>query len=97
MLKIKINSINYDALKVYTNFLSTILKKKNIDYNITSLPKKIKKITLLKSPHVYKKAREQFQIIRNSKLINVKNKINNNILKFLIINKPKMVALKISY
>ena len=97
MLKIKIKSINHDALKLYTTFLSNIFTKRDITYNITNLPIKIKKLTLLKSPHVYKKAREQFQIIRNSKLISIKSKINNSILKYILINKPKMITLKITY
>ena len=97
MLKIKVKSINCAALKAYLIFLSSILEKKQINYSIINLPKKIKRITLLKSPHVYKKAREQFQIVKNSKLIYIKNKINNQILKFLMINKPKIVALKITY
>jgi small subunit ribosomal protein S10 len=97
MLKIKVKSVNCEALKAYLIFLNSILEKKQINYNIINLPKKIKRVTLLKSPHVYKKAREQFQIVKNSKIIYIRNKINNQILKFLIIKKPKIVTLKITY
>lgn len=95
LLQIKINSINKPVLDVYTFFLLHVLKKLNITYSIINLPKIKKKITLLKSPHVHKSSREQFEIKTYKLVINIFSNIKTNLLQFLIINKPKSLKLKI--
>lgn len=96
ILQIKLKAINKESLFLYKTFLLNVLTKLNIQYNITSLPSTVKRITLLKSPHVHKKAREQFEILTQKALINVKSNIEPQMLKFLLINKPKTVKLKIT-
>lgn len=59
LLKLKIESTN---LKQLTFYINKYLLKKFILLSLISLPTKIFKNTLLKSPHVNKKAREQFEI-----------------------------------
>ena len=82
-------------LNLYKIFISKILKAFNIPYNVANLPIKTKKLTLLKAPHVYKAAREQF-IIKNYKtLIILKSTIDLNRLKLLILNKPKTVKINV--
>lgn len=39
--------------------------------NYTSLPKKISRYTVLKSPHIDKRSREQFQLIQYKKLLKI--------------------------
>jgi small subunit ribosomal protein S10 len=39
--------------------------------SVLYLPKKIEKITLLKSPHIYKKAREQFERITYNRVFSI--------------------------
>jgi len=52
--------------------LTEELKKfQNISVNIVSLPLKIKKFTVLKSPHVDKKDRDQFELRTYIKLIHI--------------------------
>ena len=95
MIQIKLKSLNKDSLNLYLTFITKILKNFNILYNITNLPTKTKKLTLLKAPHVYKSAREQF-IIKNYKaLIIIKASIGLNKLKLLVLNKPKTVKINI--
>lgn len=94
-LHLKLKSVNKESLILYKTFLINILEKQNIKFNLIFLPKKKKKITLLKSPHVYKKAREQFEIIKYSLLLNIKSYINSKLFNILITNKPSTIILKI--
>jgi len=97
-IKIKIRTTEIKVFEIYKNFTTGFLKKLNIEYKLVNLPKKKKRITLLKSPHVYKKAREQFESKVFNSLILIKNQnIKFNFLKFLIINKPKPLKIKILY
>ena len=94
-LQIKLRSTNKEALFLYKNFFINILKKQSIYYNTIYLPNKIKKITLLKSPHVYKKAREQFQLTKYQILLHIRSNITSKLLKLLFINKPTVINFKI--
>jgi len=51
-------------------------KNREISINRVFLPKKIKKITVIRSPHIDKKSREQFEIRRykNILIFNIKNR-----------------------
>jgi len=93
--QIKINSIHKQTLTLYITFLQKLFQKANIGYTTVCLPTTIKRITLLKSPHVYKKAREQFELHTYRAILNVLSKIDANFLRILIINKPKNLKLKI--
>ena len=97
-INLKFKSLNLKILEVYIHFVKLLLFSLNIKFSIFFLPKKLKKITLLKSPHVYKKAREQFEQ-KVYKVFVVAQVSSNNHFNFffkaLLINKPKMVSLKI--
>jgi ribosomal protein S10 len=94
-LQITICSIDKTLLGIYLTFLKNIFKKLNIGYTYTNLPLKIKKITLLKSPHVHKKAREQFEIKKFKKLFIIKNLKLSKYLIFIFLNKPKFIKIKV--
>jgi ribosomal protein S10 len=85
-------SLTKKSLYNYKNYISSILKKFNIDFKIVSLPSKKKKKTLLKSPHVTKKAKESFELtfFRFVVIINFDNKL----LKILRSNVPNTMHLK---
>lgn len=91
------SSCNY-TLKTYTIFLSLIFKQLNLTYSIFFLPTTDRKITLLKSPHVNKKAKEQFKISTYKVVISIDPKSTsvfiNNFSSF-ILNKPKAISIKI--
>lgn len=67
-----------------------------------ALPTKIHKFTVIKSPHVNKKSREQFSMSIHKQLFVIKNldKININIIRFLILYLKSLCAenqIKITY
>jgi small subunit ribosomal protein S10 len=94
-IKLEIKSLNKETLFQYKNFLLETLTLQNIKFSYFFLPIKKKKITVLKSTHVYKKARDQFELrqyklILNSFLSNFSSKT----LKYILLNKPKIVKIK---
>ena len=93
-LQLNIRSTN-KKINIYLIFLLSILKKLNIKYKYIKIPLLSKKITLLKSPHVNKKAREQFELKIFKQTIIIYSHLKLKILKFLILNKPKFIKLKL--
>lgn len=94
-IQIKICSIDKTVLAIYLCFLHNIFRKLNIMYTSTNLPVETKKITLLKSPHVHKKAREQFEVRKFTKLFTIKNFKTSKYLLFIFLNKPKFIKIKV--
>ena len=94
MIKLKLKSLNKEILITYQTYILKVLEKINTKYSIINLPTKIKKITVLKSPHVYKKAREQFQISIFKTTLNIST-INSYFIKHLLLNKPSTIKIKI--
>ena len=93
--ELRIKSVEKN-IKYYYKFLRKILSKLEIKHSITHLPKKIKRITLLKSPHVNKKAREQFEVRIYKVLINLNVEVETlSFLKVLLLNKPKYLKLSL--
>jgi ribosomal protein S10 len=70
--KIKITSTNITILK-FINILKTIAKKRKILLVCKKLKEKQKKYTILKSPHVNKKARDQIKTKTIEHIIQFKN------------------------
>ena len=87
MTKIILKSLDRITLDLYIKFIKISLTKFNI--KVINLPIKNNIYTILKSPHVDKKSREQFKtiILMNTKIIKNFN--------FFIINKPKNIKLKL--
>jgi len=82
-------------LEIYLNFFKTILTKMNFVSNIQMLPLTISRIALYKSPHVYKKAKDHYEIRYYTALIQIE-KFNNLILiKKILNNKPIELTCKI--
>jgi small subunit ribosomal protein S10 len=70
---IKVKSFNYKNIEnICNSSLKEINKIEFISASLTRLPTRTKKITLIKSPHVHKKSREQFEIRRHSRLLYLK-------------------------
>jgi len=93
--KITFKSIEKN-IEIYLMFIKKILNKFQIKYKQLNLPKKKKRITLLKSPHVNKKALEHFNMFSYKKSLYI-NELHIGqkfkILKFLILNKPKFIRI----
>jgi small subunit ribosomal protein S10 len=94
-IQIKITTFNEKSLTIYGVFIKRLLNKLGTNFSFIKLPKKTKKLTLLKSPHVHKKAREQFEQNIYKNLITIKTECELGFLKLLAINKPKNIKLKI--
>lgn len=97
---IKIRSFNYIILeKIIELFL-----KESPNFNINKisiirLPKKKRKFSLIKSPHVHKKSREQFETIYYNRLLNIegsKEKIEK-IIKYMIIENKYTFYYKVKW
>lgn len=94
--QIKLKSINKPILVIYQNFLKKIFNKINIEFTFIATPIKKKRITLLKSPHVYKKAKEQFELRAYSGNFIIFSKLKQNqLLKFIKLNKPKEIKISL--
>jgi small subunit ribosomal protein S10 len=93
--QLKIKSLNKEAIQIYLKTLSKIFKALEISYSQFCLPTTKKRITLLKSPHVNKSAREQFEIQHYQVIISLETTSNSKILTFLALNKPKIITLSI--
>lgn len=94
-IKIKYSSTSKHLLFSYLTYLKLIFIKFSIFYKLISLPIKKKKKTFLKSPHVNKKAKENFNFILHSS--NLYINFNLHVLKILRYNLPKNIFLKIYY
>jgi ribosomal protein S10 len=57
-----ITSVNKKLLSFYINFICKVLKSSNIAFKYFCFPLINKRLTILKSPHVNKKAKESFEI-----------------------------------
>ena len=95
-------NINY--LISYLFYILTQNKVLNLKILQISLPKKIKKFTLLKSPHIFKTARTQLEIRSFKKTLTVTNfntveqiQIFKKISQTLIKNLPVTTKLQIKY
>ncbi len=93
--QIKIKSLHKESVKLYINFLQKMLRKIKVNFSIIALPEKKNRVTLLKSPHVNKSAREQFEIRYYRTLLKIKSDIDHKTLELLLINKPKNVTVSV--
>lgn len=97
MYKLFIKSSSKKSLDLYTFFLKTLFKKTKVSHSIFYLPCKIKKCTLLKSPHVYKKAKEHFELRTYSVIVSFLTLPKVNSIRFLLSNKPKSINTKLLF
>ncbi len=92
-ISIKLSSHCIKTLKAYIMYLQKIMIKLNIRNSVFFLPKREKTITLLRSPHVFKKSKEQFKLERNRCIIKLEV-IDKNKIYLLFLNKPKSINIK---
>lgn len=93
--QVKFTCVEKSVMDVYREFLHKVVKKMDIPFTIFSLPTTTKRLTLLKSPHVDKSAREQFEIKTYKCILSIKGETTYNWLRFLLLNKPKPIKTKI--
>lgn len=61
-LLLRFQTYNKKSCQSFKQALASLAKTENLQFSSISLPMKRKKLTLLKSPHVNKKAKEQFEV-----------------------------------
>lgn len=96
-LQINIKSLNKKLLQIYTYFLKSLFKNYNLKFSVISNPIIKKRITLLKSPHVHKKAREQFELRIHKKTFFIKDFVPLENFNKILINKPKLININIKH
>ena len=74
---------------------SLIYKKSMRRFGFINLPIKKKRITLLKSPHVNKAAREQFELKSYKSVFSIKSNLSYKFAKVLFKNKPQIVNVSV--
>lgn len=92
LISINIKSFSPNILKFYINSFFLLINSKKI--NIKVQPTKHKKLTVLRSPHKYKKAQEHFELKIYKSIILVKD-VNIAELLLLLNNKPEGVFINI--
>jgi len=113
MLIISFKSTDKTTQQIYKQFLKTLftnfkslllIQNKKLSINFINLPNKLNRISLLRSPHVNKKAFEQFQLKTYKNIIVLRNNDNlfnsllgQKLLKSIFINKPKNIKLLFKY
>lgn len=92
ILQLKINSFDFNYLNMVSLNLIKIIKNFFLDNEVYCfrivLPKKSKQITVLKSPHIFKKSRDQFKKSNYNIIIFFKlyNKLKFNFLLYFLKN-----------
>lgn len=76
-LKIRCQSISLESLEKFQAQIKYLGLKAGFFYSSINLPVRLKKINVLKSPHVNKKARDQFEIRFYNRLI-ILSSFNHN-------------------
>lgn len=97
-LTLVIKSPCISTLKIYIDYLVYNLNSLNLKTTRFFLPKKSKKITLLRSPHVFKKSKEQFKFTFFKVLMQIESlssvMLNKKVVNILL-NRPKSIVIKI--
>jgi len=78
VLKLRLESYDFNLLE---DFLLNL--NKNLQLNLVRLPTKIKKFTVLRSPHVNKQSREQFEIRTHKRLVIIKDENKDFVYNFI--------------
>jgi ribosomal protein S10 len=92
VIHINLKSFSHNILKYYLASFIALTKFKNIKIKVQPLKKK--NLTILKSPHKYKKAQDHFQL-KIYKSVLIINEANVSDFMFLLINKPEGLFINI--
>jgi small subunit ribosomal protein S10 len=95
MIRLTCKSNFKKIIYLYTYYLIKTLKNSGNYPKISTLPKKTKRLTILKSPHVNKKARDQYEINTYSVIITWKPSNDISFYYNLLKNKPLGVNIKL--
>lgn len=97
MISLILTSTSKDSLLLYCKFLNSLFENLKIKSVNSGLLTKKKRLAVLKSPHVYKKSKEHFEVNKFRECFCLEN-VNVSylfLLRYILQNKPKSVTLKI--
>lgn len=95
IIQANLESVNKKIISLYIQFLLKFFLAFKIKHKICFLPKKTKRLTFLKSPHVFKKTKEHFILHKYKAVFYLKLKCSQ--IKYFILNKPNSVKVKLSF
>ncbi len=95
VVQIRLKGVCKDSMNLYHNFLRATFTKLNYNFTGVGLPTEYKTLTLQKASHVYKKAKDNFGCRTYNQVFTVKEEVNTRCLKFLMLNKPQGVSIKL--
>ena len=97
-LLLRFQTFDKERAKTFRKVLNNLANVKNFQVSSISLPIEKKKFTILKSPHVNKKAKEQYEIRFYNGIILLKGRFfEREFLQNLIALFPSDILIKISY
>ncbi|MFP3039256.1 MAG: 30S ribosomal protein S10 [Candidatus Hodgkinia cicadicola] len=96
-LRVRIRSYNKNKLSTYAEVLSLMfrLRPELATSGPASLPTKIMKFTVNKSPHIDKKSRDQLEIRTHTKLFEIVAKSRNCVLRLVNFCPPDGVSVEV--
>lgn len=84
------------SLSKYTSWIEKTFQEFEIVYSRVNLPKRKQRVTLLKSPHVNKKAKEQFEIRIHKVVFFIRRQqFNSSIITQGLLNRPFNVDMSV--
>lgn len=95
VIQINIKTFDFNSLILFAHFIKKILIYLDIKYSFFDLRKKKKRITLLKSPHINKMSREQFEIKYYHFCLQINSYLKKPLLKWILFNKPSTLQIKV--
>lgn len=95
IIQLNLKTLNLNSFKIYSAFIKKKLKLLDIKYSFICLPVLKRRLTLLKSPHVNKTAREQFEIRYFKACIQLIGHMKISTVKWILLNKPSTIQIKI--
>ncbi|WGH26005.1 MAG: 30S ribosomal protein S10 [Candidatus Shikimatogenerans bostrichidophilus] len=97
-IKVKLRSYDYILLDKTIKILIKTIMFTGIKINgPIPLPTKIKKFTVLKSPHVHKKSREQFELLIHIRYLEILNANKLTVNEIMKLNLPSSVEVKFKF
>jgi len=97
-IHLEIVSYSKVVISTYVNYFIKYSKLIGLKSKLFSLPNKKTRVTLFKSPHVYKKSKQSFELILRK--VCFRFELKKEYLHFffkLILNKPKSAKFKVKY
>ena len=95
-VRIRLKGYDYRMVDLVTKHIMEIVVRTGALIIAIPLPTRIEKVTVLRSPHVDKKSREQFEMRTHKRLLEIQNPTSRTIEKLKDYTLPSAVNITIS-